>query len=109
MIISDLSNVKRDMIIRACFVRASVSRAANLVSVSKTTVLKFMTAYTNLVKVLSAKHNSGQKSKDRDRGVLKRIVSQDYTVADNNRVESPLSKPCIHDNYSTRVACWEVI
>ncbi|GFV43794.1 transposable element Tc1 transposase [Trichonephila clavipes] len=74
----DLSDVKRGMVIGARLAGASVSRTANLVGVLKTTVLRVITAYTNLGKVSSAKHNRGRKLKlkDRDRRVLKRIVAR---------------------------------
>ena len=56
---SDLSDVKKGMIIGACFTGASVFRTTNLVGVSRTTVSRVISAYTNLDKVPSAKHNSG--------------------------------------------------
>ncbi|GFU85069.1 transposable element Tc1 transposase [Trichonephila clavipes] len=66
------------MVIGARLAGASVSRAANLVGVLRTTVSRVITAYTNLDKVSSEKHNSGRKLKlkDRDRRVLKRIVTR---------------------------------
>ncbi len=112
--LSELSDVERGMIIGARLAGASVSRTANIVSVSRTTVSRVMTAYTNLGKVSSAKHNSGRKSKLKDavRRVLKRIVvlnrkTTQYTAADNVRDDYPPSKPRINENYSTRVACCE--
>ncbi|GFX46297.1 hypothetical protein TNCV_1372391 [Trichonephila clavipes] len=57
---------------------AFVSRTANLVGVSRTTVSRVITAYTNLDEVSSAKNDSGRDSKlkDHERRVLKRIVAQ---------------------------------
>ncbi len=66
MIMSDLSDVKRGMIIEARLAGASMSSIANLVSLSRTTVSRVMTVYTNLSKVSSAKHNSGRKLKLKD-------------------------------------------
>ncbi|GFW77587.1 hypothetical protein TNCV_2499791 [Trichonephila clavipes] len=64
------------MIVRARFVGASVSRTVNLVGVSRTTVTRSITVYTNLDKIFSAKHTFGRKSKlkDRDRRVLKAVL-----------------------------------
>ena len=73
---SDLSDVKRGMIIGANLAGASLSRNTNLVGVSRATVSTVMTAYTNLGKVSSAKHNSGRNLKVRDRRMLKRIVAR---------------------------------
>ncbi|GFX93614.1 hypothetical protein TNCV_1587911 [Trichonephila clavipes] len=73
----------------------SMSRTANLVGVLRTTVLRVITAYMHLRIVSSAKHNSGQKLKlkDRDRWVLKSPQkTQDYTDADNVRDEYPPSR-----------------
>jgi transposase len=74
----DLFDVKRAMVIGIGLAGASVSGTANLVGVSKITGSSVMTAYTNLGKVSSAKYNSGRKSKlkDRDRQVLKWIVTR---------------------------------
>ncbi|GFV27036.1 uncharacterized protein TNCV_4852731 [Trichonephila clavipes] len=68
------------MVIGSHLAGASVSRTANVVSILRTTVSTVMTAYTNLGKVSSAKHNSGRKVKlkDHDRRVLKKIVSRNH-------------------------------
>ncbi|GFV97218.1 transposable element Tc1 transposase [Trichonephila clavipes] len=65
---SQLSDVKRYMIIEARPTEASMSRIGNLVGISRTTISRVMTAYKHLGKVSSAKRNSGRKSnwKDRD-------------------------------------------
>ncbi len=56
---SNLSDVKRGTIIGARFTGESISRTANLVGVSRTTVSRVMTAYINMGKVSSsAKHNN---------------------------------------------------
>ncbi|GFV90553.1 hypothetical protein TNCV_2222691 [Trichonephila clavipes] len=61
-------------------------RTANLVGVSRTTASR---VYTNLGKTSSEKHNSGCKSKlkDRERRLLKMIgpKTQDYTAVDDVR------------------------
>ncbi|GFT27018.1 hypothetical protein TNCV_4675471 [Trichonephila clavipes] len=74
---SDLSGVKRRIIIGVRLVGAPVSRNANLVGVSRTTVSRVRTAYTNLGKLSSVKHNRGQKLKlkNRERLVLRRRLS----------------------------------
>lgn len=101
---SDLSDLKRGMIIGARLAGASVSRTANLVGVSRTTVSRTLSAYTKLGKVSSAKHNSGRKSKlsDRDRRVLKRIVARKrkttlpvITSEMNTHLQNPVSMKTI--------------
>ena len=75
MIMSELSNMQRGKIIGAHFPGASMSRTTNLVGVSRTTMSRVMTVYTNLGKVSSAKHSSGQNLKVCDRWLLKMIVT----------------------------------
>lgn len=58
MIMSNLSDMKRDMIIGTCLVEVSMSKTANLVGVSRTAVSRVITVYTNQGKVSSVKHKS---------------------------------------------------
>ncbi|GFV12236.1 transposable element Tc1 transposase [Trichonephila clavipes] len=66
------------MIIETRLFGLFMSRAANLVGVSRTTVSRVMAVYTNLGKVFLAEHNNWRKSKlkDRDSRVLKRIFTR---------------------------------
>ncbi|GFW41463.1 transposable element Tcb1 transposase [Trichonephila clavipes] len=98
------------MVIGARLAGTSVFRIANLVGVSRTTVSRIMTAYTNLGKVSSAKHNSGRmlKLKDRDRRVLKRIVARNrkttlsqITFEMNTHLLNPVSMKTIQRELHT--------
>jgi transposase len=55
----DLSDLERGWIVGARLAGASVTKAATLVGVSRATVSKVMSAYTNHGKTTSAKRNSG--------------------------------------------------
>ncbi|GFV62975.1 hypothetical protein TNCV_3177681 [Trichonephila clavipes] len=57
VIMSDLSDMKSGTTIRVRLAKVSVSRTANLIGVSRTTVSRAITAYTNLSKVSSVKPN----------------------------------------------------
>jgi transposase len=65
-----------------CLAGASVIKIAILLGVSRGTVFKVMSAYTNHGKTTSAKRNSGRKSTltERDRCTLRRIVSKNYST-----------------------------
>ncbi|GFV16105.1 transposable element Tc1 transposase [Trichonephila clavipes] len=77
MIMFVLSDVKIGMIIGIRLTGVSMSRTVKLVGVSRTTVSRVITAYTNMGKVTSVKNSSGRKSmlKDCERRVLKRTVA----------------------------------
>ncbi|GFW36107.1 HTH_Tnp_Tc3_2 domain-containing protein [Trichonephila clavipes] len=83
VIISYHSDVKRGTIIGARLTGVSMFITAHLVGVSRTTVSRVMPVYTNLGKVSSEKHNIGRNSKmkNRDRWVLKRIVTRKHKTA----------------------------
>ncbi|GFV44379.1 hypothetical protein TNCV_999031 [Trichonephila clavipes] len=78
----DISNVKRDMIIGPRLAKASVSGTANLVGASRAILLRVITAYTNLGKVSSVKHNSELmlKLKDRNRRMKKIFAGKRKTT-----------------------------
>lgn len=115
-IISDLSDVQRDMIIGTCLAGASLSRTANFMVVSRNAVSRVMTAYRKLGKVYSVRQNNGWKSKltDRNRWALKRkskattIVVQDYTAEDNPQDEhpSPERQQWCRDSQNRRQQQW---
>ncbi|GFX86259.1 transposable element Tc1 transposase [Trichonephila clavipes] len=96
----DLFDVKRRTIIRVRLAGASMFRTDNPVGVSWTPVSRFITAYINLGKVFSVKHNKGRKPKlkDHDRQVSKRIVPRkrkstlpQITSEMNTHFQNPLS------------------
>jgi transposase len=78
----DLSSFEREQNIDARLARASVIITATLLGVSRATVSKVMSAYTNHGKTTSAKRNSGLKSTltQRDGRTLRRIVSKNHTT-----------------------------
>jgi transposase len=74
----DLSSFQRREIVGARLAGAFVAKSATLFGVSRATVSKVMSAYTNHWKITSAKSNSGRKStlRARDRRTLGRAVSK---------------------------------
>jgi transposase len=80
----DLSDFERKKIAGASLVGASVTETATLLGLSRATVSKVMSAYTNHGKTASAKRNSGRNSTftERDRRALRRTVSKNHrTIA----------------------------
>ncbi|XP_042897250.1 uncharacterized protein [Parasteatoda tepidariorum] len=97
---SDLTDFQRGQIVGARLVGATTTETSQILGVSRGTVSKVMTAYTQRSKTSSAKQNSGRKEKlsERDRRVLKRIVmSKKKTTAAkmtaelNQHLDSPVS------------------
>jgi transposase len=76
----DLSNFERRQIVCARLAGASVTKTATLLGVSKATVSKVMSAYTNYGTTTSAKRNSERKSTltERDRHTLRWIISRNH-------------------------------
>jgi hypothetical protein len=68
----DLSDFERGQIIDARLDGASVTKTTTLLGVSRVTISKVMSAYTNHGKTASVKRNIGQKSVDHH--TLRRIV-----------------------------------
>jgi transposase len=96
----DLSDYERGQIVGARLAGASVIKAATLLGVSRATVPKVMSAYTNHGKTTSAKGNSERKSTltEGDRHILRWIISKNHRAAAaqeivkvNIRVEDPVS------------------
>jgi transposase len=95
----DLFCFERGQIIGAHLAGAPVTKSATLLGVSRVTVSKVMSAYTNHGKTTSAKRNSGQKSTLTERGRhILRIVSkksQNYCSTGDSRTkyhsEDPVS------------------
>jgi len=97
---SDLTDFQRGQTVGAQLVGATVTETSQRLGVSRGTVSKVMTAYTQRGKTGSAKQNSRRKEKlsERDGRVLKRIVmSKKKTTAAkltaelNQHLDSPVS------------------
>jgi transposase len=78
----DLRDFERGQIVGARLARASVTKTATLLGVSRATVSKVISAYTNHGKTTSAKRNSGRKSTltERDHRTLRRIISKNHVT-----------------------------
>jgi IS30 family transposase len=76
----DLSGFERREIVCARLAGSSVTKPATSLNVSRATVSKVMSTYTNHEKTRPAKRNNGQKSTltERDRRTLKRIISKNH-------------------------------
>jgi transposase len=99
----DLSDFEGGQIVGACLSGASVTKTATLLGVSRSTVSKVMSAYTNHGKTTSAKKNSGRKSTLTEiyRCMLKRIVLKNHrTTAERVTAELNIHlwRPCFHKN-----------
>jgi hypothetical protein len=103
----DLSDFETGQIVGARLVGASVTKTATLLGVSRATVPKVMSAYTNHGKTPSAKRKSGRKSTvtKRDRRTLRRFVSKSHTTTaaqvDCSRTEYSCCRPCFHKTCPT--------
>jgi transposase len=71
-----VTDFERGQIVDGHLAGASVTKTVTLLSVSRATVSKVMSAYTNHEKTTSAKRNSGRKSTltEKESHILRRIV-----------------------------------
>jgi hypothetical protein len=76
----NLSDFERIQIVGAHLAGAFMIKTATLLGVSRVTVSKVMSAYTNNEKTTSEKRNSGQKSilVERNRHTFRRIVLKNH-------------------------------
>jgi transposase len=85
----DLSDFERGEKVGARLAGASVPKSATLVGVSRATISKAMSAYTNHEKTTLAKRNDGRKSTltERDRRTLRRDASRNHTITEAHVAE----------------------
>jgi transposase len=78
-----LSDFERGQIVGVRLAGASMAKSVTLLGLSRATVSKVMSAYTNHGKITLAKRNSGRKSTltERDRCILRRTVSKNHRTA----------------------------
>jgi transposase len=78
----DLSDFERGQIVGVLSAGISVTKTATLLGVSKVTVYKDKSAYTNHGKTTSAKKNSERQSTltQRDRRILRITVAKNHTT-----------------------------
>jgi transposase len=76
----ELSDFEDGHIVGARLAGATVKKNTTLLGVSRATVSKVMSAYTNYGKTTSMKRNSWRKStlRERDRRILRRVVSKNH-------------------------------
>jgi transposase len=79
----DLSGFEREQIVVAHLAEASVIRTVPLLDVSRATISKVMSTYTNHGKTTSGKRNSERKSAltERDHHVLRWIISKNQRTS----------------------------
>ncbi|GFT69947.1 uncharacterized protein TNCV_4732681 [Trichonephila clavipes] len=80
------------MTIGARLAGAFVFRTANLEDVIRTTVSKFITAYINLGKVSSAKHNSKRMSRLKDRAIQASVRWDPHALSDEQKATRMFAK-----------------
>jgi transposase len=85
----DLSDFERGQSVGARLAGASVTKTATFLCVSRATVSKVMSKYTNHGKPTSAKRYSGRNSTftERDRRTLRRIIPKNHRTAAQTTAE----------------------
>jgi hypothetical protein len=93
----DLSDFERGQVVGARLTRASPTKTATLLGISRATVSEVMSADTNHGKTTSAKKNSGRKSAltEADRRTSRRTVSKTQLLQHRWQQNWP-PKSCLH-------------